>query len=104
MELKGILICHYFSSREQLNNYTAYEERVCNTFSRYRIELSPFLFNVSENKGVSDIFCFDHNLKAPEWLMQLCFMVSGVRINYFNVKHKHWTDFSKCKPETANAC
>lgn len=63
MELKGILICHYFSSREQLNNYTAYEESVCNTFSHYRIKLSPFPFNVGENKDISNIFCFDHNLK-----------------------------------------
>lgn len=43
MELKGILICHYFGdSGEQLNNYTAYKEQVCNTFSHYRIKLSPF--------------------------------------------------------------
>lgn len=52
MELKAILICHYFSSREQLNNYIAYEERVCNTFSHYRIKLSLFPFNVSENKDI----------------------------------------------------
>lgn len=81
---------------EQLNNYTAYEEGVCNTFSHYRIKLSPFPFILSEIKGIPDTFCFDHNLKAPEWLVQLCFVVSGVWINYFNVKHKHWTDFSKC--------
>ncbi|KAM6369703.1 zinc finger matrin-type protein 4 isoform 7-T7 [Pluvialis apricaria] len=43
---------HQTNSREQLNNYTAYEERVCNTFSHYRIKLSLFPFNVSENKDI----------------------------------------------------
>lgn len=66
MELIGILICHSFSSREQLNNYTACEERECNTSPHYRSNLSPFPFNVSGNEDISDIFCFDHNLKAPE--------------------------------------
>lgn len=102
MELKGFLICHYFSSREQLSNYTAYEERVCNTFSHYRITFSLFPFNASENKAISDILCFDHNLKAPEWLVQLCFAVSGVQINYFNATHKQRPDFSERKPEIAN--
>lgn len=75
MELKGILICHYFSAREQLKNYIAYEERVCNTFSHYRIKLSPFPFNVSENKDISDTFWFDHGLEALGCLVHLCFVV-----------------------------
>lgn len=89
MELIGILICHSFSSSEQLNNYTACEERECNTSPHYRSKLSPFPFNVSENKDISDIFCFDHNLKAPEQPIQHCVVVLDVRINYFNVKPKH---------------
>lgn len=88
MELKGILICHYFSSRKQLNNYTVYEEGVCNTLSHYRIELPPFPFILSENKGIPDTFSFDHNLRAPEWLVQLCSVVPGVWINCLDVKHK----------------
>lgn len=80
MELTGILICHSFSSREQLNNYTACEERECNTSPHYRSKLSPFPFNVSENKDISDIFCFDHNLKAPEQPIQHCVVVLDVWI------------------------
>lgn len=79
------------------------EERECNTSPHYRSDLSPFPFNVSENEDISDIFCFDHNLKAPEQPVQLCVVVWGVEINHFNAKPKHWVNCSKHKPELANA-
>lgn len=103
MELIGILICHSFSSREQLSNYTACEGRECNPSPHYGSDLSPFPFNVSENKDISDIFCFDHNLKAPEQPLQLCVVALGAQINYFYVKPKRWVNCPKHRPELTKA-